>query len=183
MVRRTDSMSNPYRSRTVTRRSYALIALVASISLVHAPAVHAQAAKSQKALVRQAVLDYVEGFYEGDSTRFVRSVSPDVFKFGYSIPRDSTAYRGSRMTWQQFHNYANRVKSQNQQAPKTAKKEIVVFDVLDQTASAKLTASWGVDYLLLARQDGQWKVTHVLWQTLPQKPQSSAGRGKKRAQP
>lgn len=160
----------------MTRRRYGLIAIVAAVGLLHAPALDAQApksakvsAKTEKAAVRAAVLDYVEGFYEGDSTRFVRSVSPEVFKFGYSVPRDSTSYRGSRMTWQQFNGYANRVKSQNQQAPKTAKKEIVVFDVLDQTASAKLTASWGVDYLLLAKQDGRWKITHVLWQTLPQK--------------
>ena len=163
---------NPKRRITVTRRSYGSIALVASLALLSAPALQAQSAKSaksEKASVRAAVLDYVEGFYEGDSTKFVRSVSPDVFKFGYSVPRDSSSYRGSRMTWQQFNGYANRVKAQNQQAPKTAKKDIVVFDVLDQTASAKLTASWGVDYLLLAKQDGHWKITHVLWQTLPKK--------------
>jgi hypothetical protein len=39
--------------------------------------------------------------------------------------------------------------------------------VLDQTASAKLTASWGIDYLLLAKYDGRWMITHVLWQTPP----------------
>jgi hypothetical protein len=35
---------------------------------------------------------------------------------------------------------------------------------MDQTASAKLTAQWGIDYLLLARYDGRWMITHVLWQ-------------------
>ncbi|HEX7979103.1 MAG TPA: hypothetical protein VF461_10900, partial [Gemmatimonadaceae bacterium] len=30
--------------------------------------------------VRRAVADYVEGFCEGDSTKHVRSVRPDVFK-------------------------------------------------------------------------------------------------------
>jgi hypothetical protein len=40
--------------------------------------------------VRQVVADYVEGFYEGDSTKHVWSVRPDVFKYGFWLPRDST---------------------------------------------------------------------------------------------
>ena len=43
----------------------------------------------------------------------------------------------------------------------------VIFDVQDQTASAKLTAWWGTDYLLLARYDGRWMIREVLWQTPP----------------
>ncbi len=42
-----------------------------------------------------------------------------------------------------------------------------VFDVQDQTASAKLTASWGTDYLLLAKVGDRWMITHVLWQSPP----------------
>ena len=119
--------------------------------------------------VRQAVADYVAGFYEGDSTRFVRSVSPDVFKYGYYIPRDSTRYVGERMTWPEFNAYANRVKAQGRQQPATAPREITIYDVLDQTASAKLRAYWGVDYMLLAKQEGRWVITHVLWQTPPRR--------------
>jgi hypothetical protein len=49
-------------------------------------------------------------------------------------------------------------------------KKIEVFDVQDQTASAKLTAWWGTDYILLARQNNKWMITHVLWQSAPKKP-------------
>jgi hypothetical protein len=117
--------------------------------------------------VRRAVLDYVEGFYEGDSSKFVRSVRPEVFKYGYWIPRDSTRYQGEQMQWPEFHAYANRVKASKRLAPATAPKEVVVFDVLDQTASAKLTAVWGVDYLLLGKYDGKWMIAEVLWQSRP----------------
>lgn len=44
-----------------------------------------------------------------------------------------------------------------------------MFDVLDQTASAKLTAMWGVDYFHLAKYDGQWKIVNILWQEPPPK--------------
>lgn len=117
--------------------------------------------------VRRAVLDYVEGFYEGDSTKLVRSVRPEVYKYGFARAPDSTRFRGMQMTWPQFHAYANRVKASNRPTPATAPREIVIFDVLDQTASAKLTAWWGVDYLLLARHDGRWMISHVLWQSPP----------------
>ena len=140
-------------------------AVLLLLSVVPQAAV-AQAGDDREA-VRRAVLDYVEGFYEGDSTKHVRSVMPEVFKFGYWIPRDSTRYQGERMPWAEFHAYTNRVKANKRFAPASAPKEIVIFDVLDQTASAKLTASWGVDYLLLAKRDGRWMVSHVLWQTKP----------------
>lgn len=147
------------------KRSLFLIVCAASILDGQTP----QSADGERAAVTRAVLDYVEGFYEGDSTKLVRSVRPEVFKYGFWIPRGSTSYSGEQMTWPEFHAYANRVKANKNFAPATAPKEIVVFEVLDQTASAKLTAFWGIDYLLLAKHDGQWMISHVLWQTPPRR--------------
>jgi hypothetical protein len=48
--------------------------------------------------------------------------------------------------------------------PRTALKQVVILDMLDQTASAKLVASWGIDYMHLAKYDGQWKIVNVMWQ-------------------
>jgi hypothetical protein len=148
------------------RISFAIAVAAATL----APGAAAGQGADNRELVRRAVLDYVEGFYEGDSTKFVRSVSPDVFKSGYFIPRDSSRYVSSRMPWPEFHAYANRVKASGRPTPATAPKEIAIYDVLDQTASAKLTAYWGIDYLLLAKRDGRWQITHVLWQTPPRTP-------------
>ena len=53
--------------------------------------------------------------------------------------------------------------------PKDAPKEVVIFDMTDQIATAKLTAWWGIDYMHLAKYDGKWKIVNVLWQTHPQK--------------
>jgi hypothetical protein len=149
------------------------LATALSAALVAPARVVAQAPNAsdpERAAVRQAVLDYVEGFYEGDSAKLVRSVRPEVYKFGFSRHRDSTAYRaGQQMTWPEFHAFANRVKASGRPAPATAPKTIELLDVLDQTASAKLTAWWGTDYLLLGRFDGRWMITHVLWQSPPPK--------------
>jgi len=148
-----------------TSLSLALFALLAVAGTAGAQA--QQAADPDREEVRRAVLDYVEGFYEGDSSKLVRSVRPEVYKYGFYRAADSTAYAGMQMAWPQFHAYANRVKASGRQAPATAPTSIEIFDVLDQTASAKLTASWGIDYLLLARYDGRWMISHVLWQSPP----------------
>ena len=46
-------------------------------------------------------------------------------------------------------------------------KELKVLDVLDKTATAKLTAQWGVDYFQLEKSDDKWMIRHVLWQSHP----------------
>lgn len=120
-----------------------------------------------RAGVERAVLDYVEGFYEGDTAKLVRSVHPNVVKYGFFIPRDSSRYSGEAMPYAEFLAYANRVKARGRPAPADAPKRVEIFDVQDQTASAKLTAFWGTDYLLLARENGRWMIRQVLWQSPP----------------
>jgi len=117
--------------------------------------------------VRRAVLDYVEGFYEGDSTKFLRGVRPEFYKYGFFPSRGGAGYQGERMTWNDALAYIRGVRERKRFAPADAPKVIDVYDVSDQTASAKLTAFWGIDYLLLAKYDGRWMITHVLWQTPP----------------
>ena len=151
------------------RTSRLPVLLVLLILLGSAGAVKAQGS-GDRAGVERAVLDYVEGFYEGDTAKLVRSVHPNVVKYGFFIPRDSSRYSGEAMPYAEFLAYANRVKARGRPAPADAPKRIEIFDVLDQTASAKLTAFWGTDYLLLARENGRWMIRQVLWQTPPKSP-------------
>ncbi len=118
--------------------------------------------------VRQAVLDYVEALYEVAPARIERSVHPDLVKRGFYMEKTKTGYQTGIMTYQQLYDLAGRW-NKTGWLPKDAPKEIVVFDVLDQTATAKLTAHWGVDYFQLAKYDGKWKIIHVLWQSPPPK--------------
>ena len=115
--------------------------------------------------VKQAVLDYVEALYEADSARIERSVHRDLFKLGFERDKDGT-YKPYRMTYQELYDLAGRW-NKTGRIPKNSKKEIVVYDVADQTASAKLSAMWGIDYLHLAKFEGKWMITDILWQTPP----------------
>ena len=120
-----------------------------------------------RARVRRAAMDYIEGFYEGDSTKLVRSVSPEVRKNGYWRASPDSAYRASHMPYTGFMRYAAGVRAGRGGPPPNAPREVVLYDVQDQTASAKVTAWWGTDYLLMGKENGRWMITHVLWQSPP----------------
>ena len=117
--------------------------------------------------VRDAVLDYVEGIYRVDTARIVRSVRPDMAKRGYYIPRNQTAYTSSPMTYPQLINVAKTFNAKGQLNAETAAKQVTILDILDQTASVKLVADWGIDYMHLAKYDGRWMIVNVLWQSTP----------------
>ncbi|HEY0678063.1 MAG TPA: nuclear transport factor 2 family protein [Chitinophagaceae bacterium] len=118
--------------------------------------------------VAGAVTDYIDAFYYGDSLKLHRSISPEVSKYGYSRPKDSSSYKGMAMSFQQMKEYIARVKARNNpSAADKFVKKVEVLDVQDQTAAAKCTAWWGTDYLLLAKHNGKWVITHVLWQSPP----------------
>jgi hypothetical protein len=156
--------------RALATLSCLLLPLVAAPLGAQKTAPPSASPAADREAVRRAVLDYVEGFYEGDSTKLVRSIRPEFYKYGFAWEPDSSRYRGMRMSWQAAMDFANRVKARKQQARPGSPKEVVLLDVVDQTASAKLTAWWGIDYLLLGKYDGKWMISHVLWQSPPPSP-------------
>ncbi|HEX6976617.1 MAG TPA: nuclear transport factor 2 family protein, partial [Vicinamibacterales bacterium] len=92
---------------------------------------------------------------------------PSLVKRGFYRRDAEGPYVESPMTYEQLVNLA---KTWNKDGKRnTSVKEVAVLDVLDQTAAAKVTASWGIDYLLLAKYNGTWKISQILWQSPPPK--------------
>ena len=139
--------------------------LLVALLLLAAPAMAVAQATPDRAGVSAAALDYLEGFYEGDTAKLIRSVRPEVAKYGFEWVKDRARYEGERMSWDEILGYARRFRANNRTTPATAPKKVELLDVLDQTAAAKVTAWWGTDYLLLARYEGRWMITQVLWQS------------------
>jgi len=120
---------------------------------------------NDRAAVEQAALDYVEALYLADASRVERSVHPQLTKRGFSRTPDGAFGPQSTMTYDQLVALA---RTWNREGKRdTTIKKVDIYDVLDQTASAKVTASWGIDYLQLAKYDGRWKIINILWQTPP----------------
>lgn len=136
--------------------------------LVAAPT-FAQQANDDKEAVRLAVLDYVEGVYNVQPERIERSVHPKMAKLGFYRPPAESKYNpGSAMTFERLVEVAKNY-NKSGKLPKDAPKEITIFEVQDQTATAKLVADWGTDYFHLAKFDGKWMIINVLWQSPPPK--------------
>jgi len=117
--------------------------------------------------VTRAARDYLEAFYEGDSTKIVRSISPTVVKYGYYIPRGDSTYHGTGMSYAEMLDYVRQVKASGRTPPASAPRQVSALEVLDQVAAAKVVAWWGTDFLHLARIDGRWMITQVIWQSPP----------------
>ena len=118
-----------------------------------------------KAGIEKACLNYLEGFYEGDTTKLVAALKPSLFKYGYWKNKDTGNYDpDGQMTYQQAITYAKNVMAKKNFAKADAPKKVEVLDIMNTIAAAKVTAWWGVDYILLARQNGKWMIDQVLWE-------------------
>ncbi|MGB4844334.1 MAG: nuclear transport factor 2 family protein [Ferruginibacter sp.] len=122
-------------------------------------------AQNDKEKIERACLDYLEGFYEGDTTKLIRSIDPSLFKFGYTRDKESGKYAPyGNMTWRQALDYAKRVYEKKSFAKPDAPKKVEVLDMMNSVAAAKVTAWWGTDYILLGKHDDKWVIREVLWE-------------------
>jgi hypothetical protein len=124
---------------------------------------------SDTELVRRAALDYVEGIYEVKPDYIERSVHKDLVKYGLWRQNESKPYAGSAMTKPQLLELAKKWNASGNRANSESLKEVELLDVLDQTAVAKVSAAWGIDYMQLAKFDGTWQILHIMWQSHPPK--------------
>jgi putative lumazine-binding protein len=115
-------------------------------------------------LVRQAALNYVTAVYESKPELIEQSVHPQLTKHGFMRQNDGT-YKQGQMTYAQLLDVARNWNKDRKRD--TSIKEVQVLDVLDQTATAKVRAAWGIDYMQLAKFDGTWKIINIVWQTPP----------------
>ena len=151
------------------KRFYYFLAAALIVFAGFAPALYSrtQAAQDREA-VRLAALDYVEGIYGVQPERIQKSVHTSLVKRGFYKKDRSSPYVDMPMTFEQLINLS---KTWNKEGKRdTSIKKVEVLDVLDQTAVAKVTASWGIDYMLLGKYDGRWKIVQILWQSHPPKP-------------
>ena len=145
-----------------------LVLFVAFIAVVIGGSTAPSQSADERESVRQAVLDYVEGVYQVEPARIERSVHPNLSKRGYWREKGKDTYATGKMSFAELVEVA-KTWNKSGKLPKDAPKEITIFDVQDQTASAKLVAAWGTDYFHLAKYEGKWMIVNILWQSPPPK--------------
>ena len=130
-------------------------------------ALQAQTA-ADSAGIRQAALDYIDGYYAGDAARMERALHPELAK---RIVRSNERGRSqlgqmSAMTLVQ----GTRDGGGKDTPAAERRNDVTIFDIYGNSASAKIYASGWVDYLHLAKWNGRWVIVNVLWELHPRAP-------------
>jgi len=124
----------------------------------------------EKEKVERACLNYIEGFYEGDTAKLIASLKPSLHKLGYWKNKNTGLYDfDGQMTFREALDYATNVMTKKSFAKPDSPKKVEVFEIGNTIASAKVTAWWGIDYVLLSKQGDKWIIEQVLWEGPPGK--------------
>jgi hypothetical protein len=117
--------------------------------------------------IRQAALDYIDGYYAGDGARMERAIHPELAK---RIVRTAENGRSrldqmSALTLVQ----GTRAGGGRDTPPAERHDAVTILDIYQNAASARIDASDWVDYLHLARWNGRWVIVNVLWELHPRR--------------
>jgi len=138
-----------------------IIALVLfSVALIG----NSQAQVSEDSLaIKQAAMDYIEGWYDGNAERMEKALHPELAKrvvFTDTKSGRSRLSQMSAMTLVQYTRYGG-----GKDTPvDEQRKDYFLLDVFQNTACAKVIAKDWVDYMQLAKYNGEWKIVNVLWE-------------------
>ena len=144
----------------MTRSLYLALVLV----LLLAGALDAQTS-ADSAAIRQAALDYIEGWYEGNAERMERALHPDLAKRIVNVDQRGRSVLGhqSAMTLVQ-----NTRRGGGKDTPPTERRtDVRILDTFGNTASVRVDADRWIDYLHVAKWNGRWVIINVLWENRP----------------
>ena len=150
-------------------RNLGLILLaVVMMSAVEVRAQSTNNAEADRAAIKQAALDYIEGWYTGDAERMERALHPELAK---RIVRTNPQGQSNLGQMSALSLILGTRRGGGKQTPADKQmKDVTSLDVFENAASAKVVASEWIDYLHLARWNGRWVIVNVLWELKPAPP-------------
>src|ERR687885_2627767 len=143
-----------------------LIAVVVLLCFV--PEARAQSA-ADAAAIKQTALDYIEGWYEGNSERMQRALHPELAK---RIVRTDPKSGRSMISTMGALTLINSTKMGGGSNTPTNRRrtDYRLLDIYENAAVARVDAGDWVDYLQLGKWYGKWVIVNVLWELRPQQP-------------
>ena len=113
--------------------------------------------------IRRAVLDYVNGWYEGDAARMERALHSDLAK---RIWRPDPERGGGRMENQTAMTLVQGTRrGWGRQTPEPLRRrEVEILEIFGNAASARARMTDWIDLMHLARVNGEWTIVNVLWE-------------------
>ncbi|HLL47367.1 MAG TPA: nuclear transport factor 2 family protein [Longimicrobiaceae bacterium] len=139
--------------------------LALALPLAFPAALGAQTA-ADSAAVRRAALDYIEGWYGGDAARMQRAVHPDLAK--RIVRRDAQGESWMSATTADGLVHSTRLGHGRDVPPERQQKDATILTMDGDMASVRLVSTKLVDYMHLARWNGEWRIVNVLWDFRPE---------------
>ena len=116
--------------------------------------------------IRAAALDYLDGYYSGSVERMERALHPELAK---RIVR-TAPQTGESVLEQMDTPTLVRITGSMAQRPvpeDQRRSDVTILDIYGNVASVRVDAVQWVDYLHLAKWNGEWKIVNVLWEMRP----------------
>lgn len=127
----------------------------------------AQSTNADAGAIKQAALDYIEGWYEGNAERMERALHPELAK---RIVHTNAQGRSRLDQMGAMTLVLGTRRGGGKDTPKERQeKDVTILDVYENAASVKVVASDWIDYLHMAKFGGRWVIVNVLWELKPQK--------------
>ena len=138
-----------------------------AIGLLAAAIANAQTNSSDDdAAIKVTALNYIEGWYEGNAERMESALHPELAKRMISTDPKTGHSQFNHMGAMQL--VQNTRRGGGNQTPKDEQlKEITILDRFNNAAVVKIVATSWIDYLEVAKFNGQWKIINVLWELKP----------------
>lgn len=132
------------------------VLLLACMMLVAKPVAAQTAADS--AAIRATALNYIEGWYSGDGDRMASALHPELAK---------RIVESSASGWSRLDNMSAAQlidATRNRNAGAKGRSDVVILDIFRNVAAVRVDADSWIDYMHLARWNGEWKIVNVLWE-------------------
>ena len=129
------------------------------------PAVPPEVAARLVSTVRQAALDYIEGWYEGDVGRLERVLHPEFVRriAAVTVAGDDFFWHESRT------DFVARARRGGDNATPGGERaiQILVLGLTRTMATVRVDSAYYVEYLSLVNLRHRWLVVNVLWENVP----------------
>lgn len=120
---------------------------------------------ADKTEIEKTLNNYIDAFYKGDTTKLKAAIKPRLNKFGYWKNKASGNYDYyAHMDYDTAMKFVQKMKDEGRTRDETKIRTVKVLDIGNHIAAAKVTASWGIDYVLLSKDDNKWLIEQVIWE-------------------
>jgi len=114
--------------------------------------------------IKQVALDYIESQHNVKPEQFERAAHPRMVKRTFWTNKKT----GKEYLRETFTDamvlLAETYNQEGDKFPENPKKEVIILDIYDKTASVKLIADDWIDYMHIVKLNGKWQLVNVLWQ-------------------